>query len=69
MVNVEILTLDNIFLIVYITYYNKGGNCMKQLKCLRLKCGHTWWPRNPDVKPRMCPACKSRLWDKKEEPK
>ncbi len=35
---------------------------MKTLKCLR--CGHKWHPRS-DNRPQLCPACKSRAWDKK----
>lgn len=32
-----------------------------ELKCLR--CGHEW---RPDVEhPKVCPRCKSYLWDKK----
>lgn len=33
---------------------------INQLKCQR--CGHQWTPRKSDV--RMCPKCKSVLWDK-----
>lgn len=28
-----------------------------------LRCGHIWIPRKTDY-PRMCPKCKSVLWDK-----
>ena len=38
---------------------------IKQLKCLR--CGHAWFPRQFDV--RICPKCKSHLWDKERKPK
>jgi len=37
----------------------------EKLKCLR--CGHTWIPRQEDV--RICPRCKSALWDKPREEK
>ena len=29
------------------------------------RCGHEWLPRIPE--PVMCPACKSRIWDKPKE--
>ncbi len=32
---------------------------MKKLKCMR--CGHEWFPRQPDV--RQCPHCKSVHWE------
>jgi len=38
---------------------------VKILKCKR--CGHTWVPRQGDV--RICPACKSALWDTPKEDK
>ncbi len=38
---------------------------MNKLRCKR--CGHKWWPRKPDAEPVMCPACKSRLWNKEKE--
>lgn len=34
---------------------------LKKYKCLRCKGGHEWYPRKP-VKPRICPRCKSHLW-------
>jgi predicted Zn-ribbon and HTH transcriptional regulator len=30
----------------------------------RCRCGHEWYPRNPDERPRVCPHCKSANWDK-----
>jgi len=33
----------------------------KKHKCKR--CNHRWWPRNPEVKPVLCPSCKSKYWD------
>lgn len=30
-----------------------------KLECER--CGYRWWPRKEDV--RLCPRCKSALWD------
>jgi len=39
---------------------------MKECKCKR--CGNTWYPRTPK-KPKMCPACKSRLWEVDKENK
>ena len=33
---------------------------MIELTCLR--CGHKWIPRTDN--PAMCPACKSRVWNK-----
>lgn len=39
---------------------------MKLIKCLR--CGNEWLPRVLG-KPKMCPACKSRVWDKAKEAK
>ncbi len=38
---------------------------MKKCKCLR--CDHEWYPRVPNGKPVMCPACKSRVWDKERK--
>jgi hypothetical protein len=32
------------------------------LTCTR--CGHSWYPRNPSVKPKYCPKCNSPYWDK-----
>jgi Zn finger protein HypA/HybF involved in hydrogenase expression len=32
---------------------------IKTLKCVR--CGHTWTPRQTDV--RLCPCCKTAYWD------
>jgi len=37
---------------------------MEKLKCLR--CGYEWYKRTPK-KPVMCPACKSRLWEKERK--
>lgn len=34
---------------------------IEELECL--KCGNKWYPRTPK-KPKMCPACKSRSWEK-----
>jgi hypothetical protein len=34
---------------------------MKKLKCLR--CHYEWWPKNPEVRPKVCPVCKHRKWD------
>ena len=34
-----------------------------RLECLR--CGHTWVPRQADV--RLCPKCKSPFWDTPKE--
>lgn len=28
------------------------------------KCGHKWFPRNPEVKPVQCPRCKTYKWEK-----
>jgi len=39
---------------------------MKEYKCER--CGNKWYPRTPK-KPKMCPACKSRLWEVPKEEK
>lgn len=33
-----------------------------QLQCER--CHYCWFPRTPGSKPRECPACKSRYWNK-----
>lgn len=33
---------------------------VKNLHCKR--CGHSWYPRQPEV--RICPKCKSPYWDK-----
>jgi len=30
------------------------------------RCGNEWYPRTPN-KPKMCPACKSRLWEIKKK--
>lgn len=30
----------------------------------RCRCGHVWYPRNPNERPRVCPHCKSANWDK-----
>ena len=27
------------------------------------RCGHTWRPREPGVRPKTCPKCKSYVWD------
>jgi hypothetical protein len=32
------------------------------LTCTR--CNHSWYPRNPNVKPKFCPKCNSPYWDK-----
>ena len=34
-----------------------------ELKCLR--CGHEWIPRQKEI--RICPRCKSALWDKPKQ--
>lgn len=34
-----------------------------ELKCLR--CGHEWIPRQKEI--RICPRCKSTLWDKPKQ--
>ena len=36
---------------------------LKKLKCKR--CDHSWIPRKEDI--RICPRCKSYLWDKEKE--
>ena len=36
-------------------------------KCKCLRCGHTWTPRQSDV--RQCPACKSAKWELPPEKK
>lgn len=36
------------------------GDIMKQYKCQR--CKYEWYPRNPGIKPKECPNCKSRYW-------
>ena len=30
----------------------------------RCRCGHEWYPRNSNERPRVCPKCKSPNWDK-----
>jgi len=37
---------------------------IKSLSCK--KCGYNWIPRS-EKKPKLCPACKCRKWDKKEK--
>lgn len=37
---------------------------IRKYHCLR--CGHDWIPRKEDY-PRMCPRCKSVLWDKEKQ--
>lgn len=27
------------------------------------RCSYQWIPKNPDVRPRVCPRCKSAWWD------
>lgn len=34
---------------------------LPELECLR--CGHHWPPRTQQ-RPKVCPSCKSRIWDK-----
>ncbi len=34
---------------------------METLKCLR--CNHEWYPRSPK-KPKQCPACNTKYWDR-----
>ena len=29
----------------------------------RCRCGHEWFPRNRQERPRVCPKCKSYNWD------
>ena len=41
----------------------KGGNGMKENKCLR--CQHSWIPRK--AKSPRCPKCGSSLWNVSEE--
>jgi hypothetical protein len=41
-----------------------GGKWLRKAQCLRPKCGHSWWPRYPDRRPKQCPECKSLTWDK-----
>ena len=36
-------------------------------RCLR--CKHEWVPNKPDVKPRVCPHCKSPYWDRERKVK
>ena len=38
---------------------------MKKLECYR--CGHKWWPKDPEKRPMKCPFCSIRTWDKKKE--
>ena len=32
--------------------------------CLKPKCGHKWVPRNILKRPKYCPKCKTRTWDR-----
>jgi hypothetical protein len=40
-----------------------------KLKCLR--CGYEWYPRDPNVLPKVCPnpKCKSPYWDRERNQK
>jgi len=42
-----------------------GG--IQERVCKRPTCGHRWYPRSPGH-PRMCPKCKSSLWDSEPIP-
>jgi hypothetical protein len=33
-----------------------------RLICLR--CDHSWYPRNPNNKPKFCPGCNSPYWNR-----
>ena len=37
-----------------------------QINAYRCRCGHVWVPNNPqsEVRPRVCPKCKSPNWDR-----
>jgi len=37
---------------------------MKELECV--KCDIRWWPRDPRVKPKVCPACHTRKWEREK---
>jgi len=37
---------------------------IKKKKCLR--CGKSWWPRNPG-RPGACPFCRTTKWDVKKD--
>jgi Zn finger protein HypA/HybF involved in hydrogenase expression len=37
---------------------------INQLKCVR--CGHRWFPKPGSVRPKVCPACHSKAWDRRE---
>ena len=47
-------TFTNTVIMINMVFYER-------FKCLR--CGHTWLPRIL-TKPKACPNCKSRAWDK-----
>lgn len=34
----------------------------KKLKCM--KCKYEWYPKNPELPPKVCPVCKSRDYNK-----
>lgn len=34
---------------------------LKGFRCER--CGHVWRPNDDDIRPRICPRCKSPYWD------
>ena len=36
-----------------------NGKTIKRLECLR--CHHVWWPKSTKL-PKVCPKCKSVLW-------
>jgi len=40
---------------------------MEKNECKR--CGYKWWPKNPSIKPKACPDCNNRKWDKEKKDK
>ena len=31
------------------------------------RCGHSWYPKSPDVVPTQCPKCKSPYWSRERK--
>jgi len=36
---------------------------MDKVRLICNKCTHEWTPKKPEIKPRICPKCKTEKWD------
>jgi len=43
--------------------WQKAGHRVLIIGNICYRCGHAWKPDSIDIKPKVCPKCKSPYWD------